>query len=378
MKSRNVVVSGLRTRRSKTPYGAEIVESQSGYKFRDQVSGVTSSLGDHKKPLPHSFEVVYASFLSGSLRYVNTTNAGYYGSYEGCLIGYSNLVDAYFPLELFPSNTYNNTLSKCYAELRGTIDLSVELAQLGETARMVKAITKVETYTRNFRSLRALVAGVAGIRLAYVYGIKPLVSTVYDCVDKVQRALDERLLVIKQRAGSPVYFASEVNLLSYMNAEYQDPIHLVSSKSNGHRCEIKLRYKPLNNMLGTWTSLNPVSIAWELLPYSFVVDWFLDVGNYVRNLETSLLYSNLFVDGYVSRLSFINYNMRNKNSLYYVGTGTGRNLCTYSASSSAKRIRFSRTVLTSSPTPEMPSFKANLGSARLLNAAALLGVLLHK
>lgn len=30
---------------------------------------------------------------------------------------------------------------------------------------------------------------------------------------------------------------------------------------------------------------NPALLAWELLPYSFVVDWFLPVGNYLRTLD---------------------------------------------------------------------------------------------
>lgn len=376
MKPRFNILNGIRVYRSKNPYGPETTNTTTSYRVRDVVSGITSSVGDRKRPLPHSYEVVYARFLNGEVKNVNTTDPGYYSSFTGDLITYGNSVDEYFPLELFPANTYNEALSRCYNTLRGTVDLSVDLAQLGQTARMIKEIGSLETYTKMFRSLNALINGVSAARLTYVYGIKPTVSTIYDCLDKVQQALNEDLLVIKERAQSPVSFAREMNLAPWMASAYQDPIHLITSKGDAHKCEIKLRYKPLNNALGTWTSLNPVSIAWELLPYSFVADWLFDIGSYIRNLETALLYRNQFVDGYVSKLSYIDYEMKNKNSSYIVGEGTGRNLCTYTARSTCKRVRFSRSVLTSAPTPEMPSFKVDLGSARLLNAAALLGVLL--
>lgn len=378
MKNRTIIGSGTFMQCGKNPYIALSCAPVSSFSTRDVVANFTSFKGDRKKPLPHSYDITFARLLKGRVSWVNAINPGYFGSHDGNLMKYSNDVNAYFPLEGFPGNTYNNALSKCNEKLRGSIDLSVDIAQLGQTARMVKSVGKVETFTSSFRSLKALVAGVSAARLTYVYGIKPTVSTIYDCIDKVQKALDEDLLVIRERASSGVNVTRFVNLPDHMTTSYQHPAHVVELGSNAHKCEIKLRYRPLNNALGTWTSLNPVSLAWELLPYSFVVDWFFNVGNYVRNLETALLYRNQFVDGYVSQLSFASYVMRNRYSTYQVGTGTGLNNCTYLAESSAKRIRFNRSVLSTPPLPRMPSFQADLGSARLLNAAALLGVLLKK
>lgn len=143
-------------------------------------------------------------------------------------------------------------------------------------------------------------------------------------------------------------------------------------------CELKCRYKPRGNSWAGFTSLNPVSIAWELLPYSFVVDWFFNVGNYVRNLETALLYGGDFVDGYMTKVSYAQMKMVPKRYSYPKGSGTGLVSCTFDAKSEAYLVNFNRSILTSSPTPEVPSFRADLGSARLLNAAALLAVLLKK
>ena len=55
-------------------------------------------------------------------------------------------------------------------------------------------------------------------------------------------------------------------------------------------------------MVSTYTSMNPASIKWELVPYSFVVDWFYDIGSYLRGCETSTIYSSVFKAGWTSEL----------------------------------------------------------------------------
>lgn len=50
---------------------------------------------------------------------------------------------------------------------------------------------------------------------------------------------------------------------------------------------------------------DPLSVAWELLPYSFVIDWFIPIGNYLsaRGLAQSLTgtFVTTFVSNYVGR-----------------------------------------------------------------------------
>lgn len=55
-----------------------------------------------------------------------------------------------------------------------------------------------------------------------------------------------------------------------------------------HRFEAKVRfdYKPKENMglqrsLMQWGISNPAQIAWELIPFSFVVDWAIPIGDYI-------------------------------------------------------------------------------------------------
>jgi hypothetical protein len=45
--------------------------------------------------------------------------------------------------------------------------------------------------------------------------------------------------------------------------------------------------------LGSLGLLNPVSVAWELLPLSFVVDWMLPVGRYLEHLDVPLRFRHV-------------------------------------------------------------------------------------
>jgi len=120
-----------------------------------------------------------------------------------------------------------------------------------------------------------------------------------------------------------------------------------------------------------WSSLNPVAIGWELVPYSFVVDWFIDVGSYLRDLETYWLFNSIFRGGYKSTL--------------FRGQLSGT--CGYSdffaanyftavkaiaATRNHKKTQFNRVLLSSYPCPNLPRVNTDLSSGRLLTAAALL------
>lgn len=49
---------------------------------------------------------------------------------------------------------------------------------------------------------------------------------------------------------------------------------------------------------------NPLAIAWELLPWSFVLDWFVDVGGYINRMDFALGISDLYWQGMVRRKGY--------------------------------------------------------------------------
>lgn len=260
---------------------------------------------------------------------------------------------------------YNRALDKLNQESRGDLDLSIDLAELKSTKRMLSAVDQMETYTRLAanRSSRGKVFGglkyPAHLWLTYTYGIRPLLGSIYGAASEAQNLVRKEMDHFKVRA-SQTTSSPRVMLYTYSGG-YSIPL----TTSGTYKRSVTIGASVFNRDydLNRWTSLNPVSIAWELMPYSFVVDWFVDVGGYLRNLETSLLYANRFSRGYVTDLEALDCTIMHTER-------TETNAITYTGSATSRSI--SRSVLSSYPTPTLPTFKASLGSSRLLSAASLL------
>lgn len=134
-------------------------------------------------------------------------------------------------------------------------------------------------------------------------------------------------------------------------------------------CHVRLDYvmdTPAYHQLQELNLLDPVAIAWNLVPYSFVVDWFLPIGNYLQELTADAGYR--FLGGSVSRYMVVDVR----------GDGQLTNSGGYSVISSDVNPAFGhnfavdRFVLTSSPGPRVPHFKNPLSLHHFANAMSLL------
>ena len=120
--------------------------------------------------------------------------------------------------------------------------------------------------------------------------------------------------------------------------------------------------------------LNPENLAWELLPWSFVADWFIPIGDYLaaRSFASSL------------QGTFITTRVHYERAANFLASSpfAGPNYAPWSGGSSYlyKRMQLTRTVSTTLSVP-MPTFKplAKVASwAHAENAIALLTQLFHK
>lgn len=116
---------------------------------------------------------------------------------------------------------------------------------------------------------------------------------------------------------------------------------------------------------------NPLSLAWELVPYSFVADWFIPVGPYLERLDATLGLSfqdgayTRFTKGYCSmRLSSAN---RRASSRYY-----SEALWTVSITGQRQLIRCIREKMNTFPQNPPPGIKNPFSFTRATSAVALL------
>ncbi len=114
---------------------------------------------------------------------------------------------------------------------------------------------------------------------------------------------------------------------------------------------------------------NPAELAWELLPYSFVVDWLLPVGDWLSSLDATVGLS--FSDGSRSIKTEITQT-RTRRTVTRSGSGSSRTEYDEFIESSFKEDSVVRTKLFSFPISYYPSFKNPASLTHMISALALL------
>lgn len=115
---------------------------------------------------------------------------------------------------------------------------------------------------------------------------------------------------------------------------------------------------------------NPVTLAWELLPYSFVVDWFIPVGNYLSSFDYDL--GLQFLKGWYTVKVQAFLTTRSVNTHVDVGGDhvdfNADGLC------DIHNTAFTREIMSGFPHVKPPSFKDPFSPTHVANALALLRV----
>jgi len=289
---------------------------------------------------------------------------------------------------------YNDCLSKLYEQVRGELDLSVDFIQWRQTTKMgsdamtvlrktrdaILSARKIErliasshrrdresgyrwqrAYERRYRS--DLSKKLADNWLQWQYGVKPLMNSIYGVVETFQKPQEPRVRI---RARSKQLTTGTRNAGNLSGSGIDTKVHYVTSK----RCEIvcEMAFAPhVIDDLARFSSLNPASLVWEMIPYSFVIDWVYDVGSYLRNVESALLYTNNFVSGRVT------HTCRETGNAITKGVKNDGVWTTTVSSQGDYEVTYKqRAVLTSIPFPRAPRFEPKLGWQRLVSGAALL------
>lgn len=212
-------------------------------------------------------------------------------------------------------------------------------------------------FTRNYA--RNQQDAVADGWLELQYGWKPLLSDVYGAAEfAAKQSVPTVEAKVVQKRSIEVNSATPYKVVPYTELETR-------------RARLEYKYTVYFRISGRLTSaagqtglLNPLAIAWELVPFSFVVDWFLPIGDVLNSLDATAGLS--FVEGCVSSFE--------KATTERQRTGGNAN-DRESSSWSKEYLRFDRTVLSDFPAPALPRFKNPVSVDHALNAIALLNQL---
>lgn len=343
-----------------------------GIAYRDVYNKTVDSIYSTSKTDPHAYtlETSFTTGLYGIYSESNTSGKCTYMKGPG----YLGMLTPSFPTAGIPDINlqYNELLQRMKETLVGSLNLSVSVAEQSQLRRMLKGaltpkgvITRLGQLVRNSRSARGAIQIPANAWLEWTYGWKPFASDLYGICDNLQRQAYNGI-------NTGFKFRSSRGFGGYSQKAVSSQPNFQWAGKGSQRIEIGLAMSNSNfsNNITAWTSLNPLLIAWELVPYSFVVDWFYDIGGYMELQEFQLFANTRFRKGYVTKT------IREDMSCRAFGGGTPY----YSYAATGKRFRYwiQRTVLTSYPSPTPPRVKCDLGANRLLSAAALLTQMLKR
>lgn len=158
-----------------------------------------------------------------------------------------------------------NAVSKLFSKLGDQINSVNRIAGRSWTAKtLLKASNKM---LRKFGSAW----------LAYRYMIMPLLYSFHDVQKALSRAQITKDFAIKGFSPEPVDPGSLPSL--YIRKDVSGSIKV--------RSTVVKRYTNASVALAARVGLNPFSTAWELIPFSFVVDWFLNIGDNITALTSA-------------------------------------------------------------------------------------------
>lgn len=125
--------------------------------------------------------------------------------------------------------------------------------------------------------------------LEYKYGWRPLMKDLHDIYGLFRDSLKPALLVDGQ--------ATIPDNATYSGSVHNSRYYTSGSARRWHRCHVWGAVDSSSMRQMTQVGLtNPLALAWEVVPYSFVVDWFMPIGNVLEAHAARL--GLTFVGGY--------------------------------------------------------------------------------
>jgi hypothetical protein len=272
------------------------------------------------------------------------------------------------------SSLVNEALIKALLKLKDQkVNLGVALVEATQTADLV---TDVASRIRrayqaakrgNFRAakhhLGLTIRETPSNWLAIQYGVKPLLSDVEGAFQRLKFQPQQAWLthvegVAQRQTEQPP---------SIVNTTWN--VRVSETKRSRDIAKVGLWYRPRNDLLIALSNLGVTGlgeVVWEKVPFSFVADWFIPIGDYLSAMDAAFGYD--FYAGY--RTFFAKSEAEGR----YAGPNPGSNVTHGSIlPTSSRSVYMKRVAYAVSPLPSVPEFnKSPLSFGRAVNAIALL------
>lgn len=272
----------------------------------NHIYSVTPGFDRKMKPLPVNSRLLSVRKLTGMGGFAQRASTGPFDppgqEYRGNSIPMFGGYGVDYDLTEVQANAERTAISKLYSDLG---DMKVNLAQnVAEFGQVINSVIdkmgRVASARSNLRKgnwgqvlkdlglpykPQARKKPISSQWLELQYGWLPLLSDVYESLERFVTPDEEPFFRIKARGSN-----RDRIIDSAPNMEYAFPCsqewEITLKASVIFEFDVIVTDESLRNKQ-TWGLTNPALLAWELLPWSFVIDWFLPVGNYLEALTAT-------------------------------------------------------------------------------------------
>jgi len=153
------------------------------------------------------------------------------------------------------------------AERKQTLDLiQSSVKRILELIKLKKNIFKAAaSYARSPKK-------IANDILAFKFGVEPLMNDIMSFAKYIDESSDEPVVTVRTNLGPKgIPFNLDVPGLKFNG---------FLRLSYTVKCRVD---NPASRPLSQFGLINPLEILWEVTPWSFVVDWFFPVGDWISN-----------------------------------------------------------------------------------------------
>lgn len=131
------------------------------------------------------------------------------------------------------------------------------------------------------RGVRGRAKDFAGLFLEFHFGWEPLIADIHASVDILQGSIPDKYITCRGKREVSRHY-SRVD-----TGQRIETLDVVATSQASASCRVEVVNPSLHeaDQLGL---VNPISVAWELVPFSFVVDWFVPVSSFLNSMTDFL------------------------------------------------------------------------------------------
>jgi len=282
----------------------ELSNAGSWRQMTDTVSNGWNKLAKGRSCIVNSMSlsVLERDLTDGSLVYSDPSGAGYTCAWSGDLAA---LVEPFCPQEIplwpYRQQMSDLALTKAYARVDAAPILSGEiLSDIGKTVGMLrrpfsnatKLLTKMVKRRKVLLKTLEVPRANSQTWLEYRYGWKPILSdadTAFTLAHQCLRTMSRRFLVARGQENAQ--FSTTRSFSDHPSAAPISAFTCTGSYTVSHEVRAcagviysvqnRTPVQAVEAILGTRAQDVPRT-AWEMIPFSFVADWFGNVGNWLQ------------------------------------------------------------------------------------------------